>query len=583
MAGIIVFVFTIMFLITAAASAQTATKQRLIVITDIGNEPDDFMSMVRLMLYSNQIDIEGLIASTSIHQSKKVSPELIEKVINAYGRVQPNLLKHEPGYPTAQKLLGLVKKGLPVYGMEGVGKGKDSEGSEWIIQMLEKEDSRPLWVTVWGGPNTLAQALFKIRETKSEAEAKRLISKLRVYTILDQDNTGPWIRKNFPDLFYISSPGNYVAATWSAINHVFPGANNEVISNDWLLHNIQEGHGPLGTIYPDVSFGMEGDTPSWLSLIPNGLNEPEHPNWGGWGGRYEFYKPPFDPMKKWIVPLEEETRPFWTNAEDEYTPWVKGKWGRAVVKDTGTYKDNHVTIWRWREDFQNDFAARMAWCTADYKDANHPPVAKLNMSDQITVKSGETFSLDGSTSYDPDGDALSFLWFQYGEAGTLNKKIAILSAQNMSVIPEVRAPQVDSPQTAHFILKVTDKGTPCLTRYKRVIVTIVPSQREEVHTATADYFAGKWSVLLKGLPQGDTKMIFVLEKKNGGITGIIQDTAGKEISKVTDAELKENEIILYYDIQGNEVRLNLRKKDNDHAAGSMMGMFDVEGERIKQK
>ena len=153
----------------------------------------------------------------------------------------------------------------------------------------------------------------------------------------------------------------------------------------------------------------------------------------------------------------------------------------------------------------------------------------------------------------------------------------------MSVIPEVRAPQVDSPQTTHFILKVTDKGTPSLTRYKRVIVTIVPSQREEVHTATADYFAGKWSVLLKGLPQGDTKMIFVLEKKNGGITGIIQDTAGKEISKVTDAELKENEIILYYDIQGNEVRLNLRKKDNDRAAGSMMGMFDVEGERIKQK
>jgi hypothetical protein len=127
---LMVFVFTIMFLITAAASAQTTSKHRLIVITDIGNEPDDFMSMVRLMLYSNQIDIEGLIASTSIHQQKKVSPDLIEKVINAYSKVQPNLLKHEPGYPTAQKLLSLVKKGLPVYGMEGVGKEKDSEGSD---------------------------------------------------------------------------------------------------------------------------------------------------------------------------------------------------------------------------------------------------------------------------------------------------------------------------------------------------------------------------------------------------------------------------------------------------------------------
>ena len=473
-ARLIVFVFTIMFLITAAASAQTSTKHRLVVITDIGNEPDDFMSMVRLMLYSNEIDIEGLIASTSIHQSKKVSPQLIEKVINAYGKVQPNLLKHDPQFPAAQKLLSLLKKGLPVYGMEGVGEGKDSEGSEWIIKMLEKNDSRPLWVTVWGGPNTLAQALFKIRETRSQAESKRLINKLRVYTISDQDNTGPWIRKHFPDLFYISSPGSYDEATWSAMNRVFPGANNEVVSNDWLLQHVQQGHGPLGEIYPDVSFGMEGDTPSWLSLIPNGLNEPEHPNWGGWGGRYEFYKPPFDPKKKWIVPLEEETRPFWTNAEDEYTPWVKGKWGRSIVKDTGAYKDNHVTIWRWREDFQNDFAARMAWCTSGYKYSNHAPVAKLNMADRITVKSGETFSLDGSASYDPDGDGLSYLWFQYREAGTLNQKIAIQPAENMSVIPEVKAPQVDSSQTTHFILKVTDKGTPALTRYKRVIVTILP-------------------------------------------------------------------------------------------------------------
>jgi hypothetical protein len=116
----------------------------------------------------------------------------------------------------------------------------------------------------------------------------------------------------------------------------------------------------------------------------------------------------------------------------------------------------------------------MAWCTSGYKHSNHAPVAKLNMADRITVKSGETFSLDGSASYDPDGDGLSYLWFQYREAGTLNQKIAIQPAENMSVIPEVRAPQVDSSQTTHFILKVTDKGTPALTRYKRVIVTILP-------------------------------------------------------------------------------------------------------------
>lgn len=453
--------------------AQTSNKHRLIVITDIGNEPDDFMSMIRLMLYSNEIDIEGLIASTSVHQAKKVSPDLIKRVVSTYGKVQPNLLKHEPGFPTAGKLLSLVKKGLPVYGMEGVGEGRDSEGSEWVIKMLEKQDNRPLWVAVWGGPNTLAQALWKIRNTKNETEAKRLISKLRVYAISDQDNTGPWIRKNFPELFYISSPGNYEKTTWVALNKVFAGANNEVVSNEWIEKNIQQGHGPLGAIYPDVAFEMEGDTPSWLALIPNGVNEPEHPNWGGWGGRYELYTPPFDSTMKWVVPLERETRPFWTNAIDEYTPRIQGKYGRSLIKDTGTYKNNYVTIWRWREEFQNDFAARMSWCSKVYKHANHPPIVKLNMPEQITVKSGDKFSLDGSASYDPDGDALSYWWFQYIEAGTLKKNIPIFP-EMISATSDLKAPEVDSPQTIHFILKVTDKGTPKLTRYKRVIVTVVP-------------------------------------------------------------------------------------------------------------
>lgn len=463
----------VMFCSSGTVSAQVFAKHRLVVVTDIGNEPDDFMSMIRLMLYTNQIDIEGLIASTSVHQSTKVSPELIKKVIYAYAKVQPNLLKHEPGFPTAEKLLGLVKRGLPVYGLDGVGKGKDSEGSEWIIQMLEKKDSRPLWVAVWGGPNTLAQALWKIKGTRSEAEAKRLISKLRVYTISDQDNTGPWIRRNFPDLFYIASPGNYGLATWAAIHKVFAGANNDVISNDWLLKNVQQGHGPMGAIYPDVLWGMEGDTPSWLMLIPNGLNEPEHPNWGSWGGRYEYYKPVFDPKAKWIVPLEEETRPFWTNAEDSYQPYLQGKWGRAVIKDTVTYKSNHVTLWRWREELQNDFAARMTWCHKDPKNANHPPVARLSSPERITVRSGETFSLDGSASYDPDGDGLSYLWFQYPEAGTSKKSITIFP-ESISVNNDVKAPEVDSPQTVHIILKVTDKGTPRLSRYKRIVVTVVP-------------------------------------------------------------------------------------------------------------
>ncbi len=454
---------------------QINQKQRLIVLSDIEADPDDTQSFVRLFLYSNDIDIKGLIATTSCWHKTMVNPESIKKIVHAYGKVQPNLVKHDPSFPKAEKLSSLIKQGLPEYGMSGVGNGKDSEGSEWILKELEKNDERPLWISVWGGANTLAQALYKIKHTKTIKEQKELISKLRVYTISDQDDSGIWIRNNFPDLFYIVSPGDdYGSATWSAINSFIQGINNEKISNSWLAQNIQQGHGTLGASYPDVAWGMEGDTPSWLNLIPNGLSNPEHPDWGGWGGRYEFYKPDFSIQKKGGsgVPFEPETRKIWTNASDTYTPYISSDYGRAVKPDTITFNDNKVSLWRWRDDFQNDFAARMDWCTKSYKEANHAPVIVLSNPEHITVKSGQGFGLDAFDTTDPDGDSFSFLWFNYSEAGTYKKMINI-GAENTHGI-YVIAPKVDKEVTAHFILKVTDKGEPQLSSYKRVIVTIKP-------------------------------------------------------------------------------------------------------------
>lgn len=98
----------------------------------------------------------------------------------------------------------------------------------------------------------------------------------------------------------------------------------------------------------------------------------------------------------------------------------------------------------------------------------------------------------------------------------------------------------------------------------------------------ADYFAGKWSVLLKALPQGDTKMIFELEKKDATITGVVKDTTGAEISKISSVELKETEITIYFSAQGYDVNLLLTKKDDDHVTGNLMGMFEAEGERKKE-
>ncbi|QHT72219.1 DUF1593 domain-containing protein [Rhodocytophaga rosea] len=451
--------------------AQVNTKPRVLVLSDIEADPDDAQSLVRFLLYSNQFDVEGLIATTSIHQKTRVAPESILEILDAYKEVRRNLLKHEKGYPAHPELASKVKKGLPVYGMEGVGEGKDSEGSEWIIKALEKPDNRPLWVPVWGGPNTLAQALWKIQKTKTSAEAEKLYQKLRVYTISDQDDSGPWIRKNFPGISYIVTPGyNYGKATWLGIAFPLPGSNTEVTSNDWLAKHIQQGHGPLGAAYPDVAYGMEGDTPSFLNLISNGLNDPEHPNYGGWGGRYELFLPKFEDsnqgqFRRENWPKDEpETRPIWTNTNDSIVSQV----------DKKSYTGNRETIWRWRTEFQHDFAARMDWCTKSYKEANHPPVPKLAHSEQFTVKSGAQFHLNADGTTDPDGDSMSYLWFQYPEAGTYKGIVSFRPySPNLYDLP-ITAPVVDSPQTVHFILKVTDKGTPALSSYKRVIVTVTP-------------------------------------------------------------------------------------------------------------
>ncbi len=461
----------ILFCIPVLTSAQANKKLRVLVLSDIEADPDDTQSLIRFLTYCNQWDVEGLIATTSIHQQTRVAPESILKVLDAYKKIQPNLLKHEKEYPTYEELKLKVKKGLPVYGMLGVGDNKNSEGSDWIIKVLEKRDDRPVWFSVWGGTNTLAQALWKIKNTKSATEAEKLYKKIRVYTISDQDDTGPWIRKNFPTIFYVVTPGyNYAKATWLGIAFPMPGSNTEVTSGDWLAKNIQQGHGPLGAAYPDVAYGMEGDTPSFLSLISNGLNDPEHPNFGGWGGRYELYLPGFEDsntgmFKRENWPKDEpETRPIWTNANDSIVSPV----------DKKLYNGNRETIWRWRTEFQNDFAARMLWTTKSFNECNHPPVPMLAHSDHLTVKSGELFHLNATGTTDPDGDSISYLWFQYPEAGTYKGIVSLKPYSPNLYNIQVTAPIVESMQTIHFILKVTDKGTPALTRYKRVIVNVTP-------------------------------------------------------------------------------------------------------------
>jgi hypothetical protein len=449
---------------TAQADTQSATTpstQRLIVLTDIGNEPDDAESMVRLLVYSNDIEIEGLVATTSRHLPNGTHRELIEQRVTAYGQSLANLRKHDPRYPDVEQLRRRIRSGSPVYGMTGVGKGKDTEASRLIVEVVERPDPRPVWIAVWGGAADLAQALWTVRATRSPEELERFVSKLRVYSISDQDDAGPWARAYFPTLFWVTSVHGftqYRLATWMGISAPQPGADPEPVSKAWLNANIGS-KGPLGKLYPLPAYIMEGDTPSFLNLIPNGLSVSERPDWGGWGGRY-------------------------AKVSDSL-----GLWASALDSVPGTDGEIHVTpqatVWRWRAAFQNDFAMRMAWTvTPEFKSANHAPQVRLNGHDgtapiEIDGCPGSAVTLSASESTDPDGDKLSFRWWWYREASGLFAPSVKLSADageetSVTVNNTARTDQFFHPTSykLHIILEARDEGTPQLTRYRRAIISV---------------------------------------------------------------------------------------------------------------
>ncbi|CAI0647959.1 unnamed protein product [Colletotrichum noveboracense] len=268
---------------------QFPHKPRTFILTDILNEPDDQMSMVRYLTYSNEFDTKGLVATTSISLPNETHPEAIELIIRAYGEVVHNLNKHvDPNetFSPAEDLLKLVRSGPVVYGRQALNESL-SDGAKLLVETLEA-GSDPLFVSIWGGANTLAQALQFISTERTPNEAAELRSRLRVYSISDQDDAGPWIRVKWPDITYIVNVHGfreYESSTWAGIGSADNGAANVTkVQDDWLTPNIRIG--PLGEVYSKVLYGMEGDSPSFMWLIQNGLNSARHPDWGSWGGRY---------------------------------------------------------------------------------------------------------------------------------------------------------------------------------------------------------------------------------------------------------------------------------------------------------
>ncbi|MHC4518762.1 MAG: nucleoside hydrolase-like domain-containing protein, partial [Planctomycetota bacterium] len=404
--------------------ALALDKPRIVVLSDIGaGDPDDEQSFVRFLVYANEFDIEGLIATATPRFG--VNAEAFRERIEAYREVLGNLRVHAEGYPDADALLALIKDGAAERNMTSVGNGKTTEGSDAIIEVIDRPDPRPVWVTVWGAPTDLAQALWDVRRVRSPAEVDRFVRKLRIYDIAGQDDSGGWICHAFPEIHWLRSVDQFQAISVRAARPFPPeyvGANLDTFTTAWVHEHIMS-HGPLGALYPERKWKYEGDTPAFLYLIRNGLSDPEHQEHGGWGGRFgrERTKNP-NAFGAKRTEMEKKYRPFamYTEAEDTWR-----------YRDIVYHNNRHAAWFRWREPVQHDFAARMDWSvTPKYDDANHNPVAVFHGEaghDIVYLQAGpgETVRLDATGSTDPDGDGIRYEWFSYPEPGTYRGEVAI--------------------------------------------------------------------------------------------------------------------------------------------------------------
>lgn len=446
----ILYFIAALLILSSVEKARSQERPRLLITTDIGGDPDDQQSLVRLMVYACEFEIEGIISSAAgtLGELKEeiVRPELITEIVNGYKQVFPNLLKHDKRFPAPEKLLSVVKKGNHKRGWNFVGEGHDTEGSEWIISCADKNDKRPLNISIFGGQTDLAQALWKVKKNRSPEEYSKFISRIRIYDINDQDKIFSRIFQEHPSLFYILAKAPEGAdKREGAYRGVYLGGDEQLTSLEWLKKHVIQNHGALGPLYPLKTWTApnpygamkEGDTPSWFYFLDNGLNIPEKPGLGGWGGRFNL-----------------NGKGYFSDATDSLMQ----------------VKNARATVFRWRADFQNDWAARMDWCVSDFAACNHPPQVTVNRSKgttllTITARKGEIITLDATGSADPDGNSISFEWFVYPDTG-----FEPFISPTKEAMVQLRVPGLKKDDCIPVVLRVRDNGTPQLVSYKRILI-----------------------------------------------------------------------------------------------------------------
>ncbi len=433
--------------------AAQAGRPRVIATTD--GEIDDRCSMVRFLLYTNEWDVRGIIHSSSCyhwmgdadHPAKDwADVSWLDRQLDAYAEVYPNLVRHDPGYPTPDYLRGQVRLGNVAY--EG-DMSAPSPGSDRIVEVLLDPDPSPVWLLAWGGVNTIARALKSIEEDHPEHVAS-VAAKARVFLIAEQDRVfRDYLLPRWPDVEYLlCNAYGAIAYDWQRI---MSPEEQAYFGATWMRANILEDHGPLCALYEahgDGRFMSEGDSPAFLHLVDCGLRAEVDPSWGGWGGRFER----------------------------------REGWWESTPAD-------HDAILRWAPSLQRDWASRADWCVTAPDEANHRPVAVLNGDSSgaalaLSVDPGEEVRLSASGSTDPDGNALAFRWWTLHPAGDYWADMPV--ADPLSPEAVIRIPADAAGRTTHVILEVTDEGDPPLTSYRRVVLEVSgqpePSPRERYLT-----------------------------------------------------------------------------------------------------